>query len=112
MKTNVNDYTSLLLEKQRLKLLCATQEKEMSDNLVILKEKLNPSLLMREAILEIIPREVRENKIVSFIGSFVGGSKNKTEGGMSGDIANILKTTFLSFALKFIDNYLNKDANA
>ncbi len=106
MKTNITDYHTLLLEKQRLKLVCAAQEKEMSENLVFLKEKLNPSLLMKEAILEIVPKEIRENKIVGFLGSFFTGKKTDSE---DTNLSSLLKTSVLTLALKFIDSYLNKD---
>ena len=105
MKTKIVNHQTLLLEKQRLKLSCAAQEKEMADNFVSLKEKLNPTLMIKEAILEIIPKEIRENKIISLITTLVSANKNER----NNDIFTLAKTTLLTAVLKFIDKYLHKD---
>lgn len=108
MKTKINDYQGLQLEKQRLKMLCESQEKEMAANFTHLKSKLNPSSLMREAILEMVPREIRENKIVSFITSLLSGNRdNKNE--LGNDLFNLAKTSMLTAALKYLDKFLNKE---
>lgn len=77
MKAKISDYQSLLLEKQRLKLECSTQEKDMADNFVQLKAKLNPTLMIKEAILEIIPRDIRENSIVNLVSAFLPIRRSK-----------------------------------
>ena len=107
MKTKITDYHSLQLKKQRLKLLCAAQEKEMAENFSELKSKLNPSTLMREAILEMVPRDIRENKIVAFITSLFKGNSDKNEVG--GELLNLAKTTLFTAALKYLDKFLNKE---
>lgn len=106
-KTKITNYQTLLLEKQRLSLLCASQEKDMAANFGQLKKTLNPSSLMREAILEIIPREIRENKIISFFLSFL--KSDAAEGDENKDIFSFAKTTVLTAALKYLDKFLSKN---
>lgn len=106
-KTKIFNYQTLLLEKQRLSLLCASQEKEMAANFGQLKKTLNPSSLMREAILEIIPREIRENKIISFFLSFL--KSDTADGDVNKDIFSFAKTTVLTAALKYLDKFLSKN---
>ena len=100
MKTKIADHQTLLLEKQRLKLVCADQEKEMSANFILLRKKLNPTLMIREALLEMIPREIRENRIVSFISSLFGEQENQKQGG---GIFSLLTSAFLNALLKFLN---------
>ena len=108
MKTKITDHQTLLLEKQRLRLMCVAQEKEMAANFSNLKEKLNPTLMMKEAILEIIPKEIRENKIISFISSFIT-AKADSKDNSSNDIFSLAKTSLLTLVLKYLDKYLSKD---
>ncbi len=108
MKTKINNYQSLLLEKQRLRLVCASQEKEMLENFDALKDKLNPTYMLKEAILEIVPREIRENQLVSFLSSFLTGSK-KEDKGIGSDFFTLLKTSLLTAALNFLNKFLEKE---
>ena len=108
MKTKITNYQSLLIEKQRLKQACAAQEKEIKDNFVHLREMLNPTLMMKEAILEMVPREIRENKILSFITTFIRGNGNQ-EQGIGEGLVDLVKTTLFAAVLKLIDKYLSKE---
>ena len=108
MKAKIMDYQSLLLEKQRLKLECAAQEKDMADNFVQLKAKLNPTLMIKEAILEIIPRDIRENSIVNFVSSFFT-KKSEEDSGMGASFFSLAKTSLLTLAISYLTKYLEKD---
>ncbi len=108
MKAKIMDYQSLLLEKQRLKLECAAQEKDMADNFVQLKAKLNPTLMIKEAILEIIPRDIRENSIVNFVSSFFT-KKSDQDSGIGSSFFSLAKTSLLTLAISYLTKFLEKD---
>lgn len=108
MKAKIMDYQSLLLEKQRLKLECAAQEKDMADNFIQLKAKLNPTLMMKEAILEIIPRDIRENKILNLVSTFFT-TKKEEDSGIGSSIFSLAKTSLLTLAISYLTKFLEKD---
>ncbi|MBL0047948.1 MAG: hypothetical protein IPP32_07640 [Bacteroidetes bacterium] len=108
MKAKISDYQSLLLEKQRLKLECSTQEKDMADNFVQLKAKLNPTLMIKEAILEIIPRDIRENSIVNLVSAFFTNKKEQ-DSGFGSSIFSLAKTSLLTLAISYLTKFLEKD---
>ncbi len=107
MKTKITDYQSLLLEKQRLQMVCAAQEKEMAAAYEKVKPMLNPSYMIKEAILDLIPREVRTSKLVSFLTSASSGSDTKQD--MLSELLNMVKTTLMTAALNYLNKFLSKE---
>ena len=104
MKTKIVDMQTLQLEKQRLKIVISNQEKEMAENFAELKEKLQPTKIMKGAILGMIPIELRENKITSIVTSLILQSINHKQS-IGNEIFSVAKSTLLGAAIKYLDKY-------
>lgn len=107
MKTKIVDMQTLQLEKQRLKFVIENQEKEMSEDFAELKENLQPSKIMKGAIIGLIPAELRENKIVGLATSLIAQSISHKQS-ISNEIVSMAKTTLLGAAIKYLDKYRRK----
>ena len=108
MENKIIDHSSLLLEKQRLKTLVQAQEKDIAINFQKVRKKLNPSYLVREAVLDLIPKDIRENKIISFLSSIVLPKSNGSETGESNastivnDIFKLAQSAVLAWVMRYV----------
>jgi hypothetical protein len=103
MENKITDLHSLQLEKQRLKMLCANQEKEMMENFKIVKHKLTPSYIVKEALIEIVPKDFRNNSIVSFVTSMLNKSNDNSLGL---EIFNVTKSIALPLIMKYVEKFI------
>ena len=108
MKNKIIDHSSLLLEKQRLKILVQAEEKDIAINFQKVRKKLNPSYLVKEAVLDLIPKDIRENKIISFLSSIVSPKSNGNETGESNastilnDIFKLAQSAVLAWVMRYV----------
>jgi len=104
MKTKIVDMQTLQLEKQRLKFVIENQEKEMAEDFTELKENLQPSKIMKGAILGMIPADLRSNKIIGLATSLITQSINHKQS-IGNEIFSVAKSTVLGAAIKYLDKY-------
>ena len=107
MKNRIIDHQSLLLEKQRLSIICKNQEKEFADAYEKLKPKLTPGYFFREALLDFIPNEMRTSHLGGLILNILNPSSERKES-LGTELFNFAKSTILTTLLNYFDNFLKK----